>query len=101
MVSGYWAMHFSAISMAFWGCPPYAYSLAIMYKVREPQGTGFSGSFATASSQRRKELENVTKRSWAWYRRTGMASIDAAIAARRGIALSVAANAISTPGAHK
>src|SRR5438552_5075042 len=101
MVSGYWAMHFSAISMALSGCPPYTYSLAVMYKGREPQGTGFSGSLATASSQRRKELEKATRRSWAWYKSKGMASTDAAIVARRGNALSIAATAISTPGAHK
>src|SRR5439155_19640148 len=100
MVSGYWAMHFSAISMALRGCPPYAYSLAIMYKVREPQGTGFSGSLATASSQRREALEKVTRRSWAWYKSKGMARTDAAVA-RRGNALSIATTAISAPGAHK
>ena len=101
MVSGYWAMHFSAISTALRDCPPYAYSLAIMYKVREPQGTGFSGSLATASSQRRKELEKVTRRSWAWHKSKGMASTDAAIVARRGNALNIATTAISAPGAHK
>src|SRR6266540_465543 len=61
-------MHRSAISIALSGRPPYTYSLPSIYRVREPQGIGFAGSLATASSQRRRELENDTSRSWAWYR---------------------------------
>src|SRR5216683_2325899 len=94
-------MHFSAIWMALSGRPPYRYSLPIMYRVREPHGTGFSGSLATASSQRRKELEKAARRSWAWYKSKGMASTHAAIAARSGNALSVATTAIRIPGAPK
>src|SRR5438445_635702 len=88
-------MHFSAIWMALSGRPPYRYSLPIMYRVREPHGTGFSGSLATASSQRRKELEKAARRSWAWYKSKGMASTHAAIAPRSEHALSGATTALS------